>query len=132
MYTKFDPEARNLILYFLNKHFGDKESLVYPKDPLHTGMDKEKMGKILYEEDFLKNQKILSQEVRARGEVMPPLIKANINLSPTPKCFGTVINDGFGGVEETALLLTTEDMYEAKTKRHIESYIEQLNENNLM
>ena len=132
MYTKFDPEARNLILYFLNKHFGDKESLVYPKDPLHTGMDKEKMGKILYEEDFLKNQKILSQEVRARGEVIPPLINAYINLSPTPKCFGTVINDGFGGVEETALLLTTEDMYEAKTKRHIESYIEQLNENNLM
>ena len=132
MYTHYNAEARNLILYFLNKHFGDREKLLYPKKPLDTKMDIEKMASILYEDDFQANQKILSQEVRARGEVIPPLINAYLNLSPTPRCFGTVINDGFGEVEETAIMLTAEDLYEEKTKRHIESYIQHLENNKLM
>jgi len=39
------------------------------------------------------------------------------------KTFGTVINDHFGNVEETGIILTISDIYEAKTDRHIETYI---------
>ena len=69
--------------------------------------------------------KLLSQAVRARGEVIPPLINAYINLSPTLKCFGTVLNDHFGDVEETAIMVTAADMYPAKVERHVNTYAAQ-------
>ncbi len=124
MYTSYHPEARNLILYFLNKHLSDKSGLLYPFDPLDTHMDTDKMASILTANNFQDDLKTLSQEVRARGEVIPPLINAYINLSPTLRCFGTILNESFGNVEETAILVTIKDMYPAKTERHINSYIE--------
>jgi hypothetical protein len=39
------------------------------------------------------------------------------------KTFGTVINDHFGDVEETGIIVTIQDIYEAKKDRHIETYI---------
>ena len=48
-----------------------------------------------------------------------------MNLSPTMKVFGTAINDEFGDVEETGILITINDIYPEKRQRHIESYIEQ-------
>jgi hypothetical protein len=122
MYTSFEPEARNLILYFLNKHFGDKEGLLKAYHPLCTGMDSEKMGSILNADTAQEDIKILSQEVRKRGEKIPPLINAYINLSPTLRSFGTILNTHFGDVEETAIMITTADMYPAKIERHIKSY----------
>lgn len=124
MYTSYEPEARNLILYFLKKHFCDKENLIYPFKPLDTHMDEARMASILKAKNYQDDLKILSQEVRARGENIPPLINAYINLSPTLRCFGTVLNDGFGDVEETAILVTMKDMYPSKTERHINSFIE--------
>lgn len=122
MYLDFEPEARNLILYFLNKHFGDKEGLMKAYNPLDTGMDRKKMAAILTADNPKDDMKILSQEVRARGENIPPLINAYINLSPTLRCFGTILNESFGEVEETAIMITTADMYPAKIERHIKSY----------
>lgn len=124
MYTSYHPEARNLILYFLNKHFSDKSKLLYPFAPLDTHIDVDKMASILTANNFQDDLKTLSQEVRARGEVIPPLINAYINLSPTLRCFGTILNEGFGNVEETAIMVTIKDMYPAKTERHINSFIE--------
>ena len=46
-----------------------------------------------------------------------------MSLSPSMKTFGTAINPGFGGVEETAILIKIADVYEAKKKRHITTYI---------
>ena len=39
MYTHFNREARNMILFFVNKYFEDKENLCVPKTPL--GIDYE-------------------------------------------------------------------------------------------
>jgi hypothetical protein len=122
MYASYDVEARNLILYYLNKHFKGPEGLVYPLKPLHVEMDEILMKSVLTSDDFQEDLKLLSQAVRARGEVIPPLINAYINLSPTLKFFGTVINDHFGDVEETAILVTINDMYPSKTDRHVKSY----------
>ena len=41
MYPSFNREARDMILYFLNKHFGDKEQLITPYVPLHIDMPAE-------------------------------------------------------------------------------------------
>ena len=41
MYTQFDVEARDLILYFMDKYFGDRENLILPIEPLIIKTDKQ-------------------------------------------------------------------------------------------
>ena len=123
MYQNYNKRARNLILYFLEKHFPDNESLVTPKIPLDTRMDREEMKKNFTGRTYLEDYKILSQKVRAFGENIPPLINAYMNLSPSMRTFGTVINPAFGEVEETAILITINDVYKQKVERHVASYV---------
>jgi len=122
MYTHFNKNARNLILYFLNKHFGDRENLLTTLHPITDGYSEEEMKLIFKTNDYKENYKILSKGVRSYKENIPPLINAYMNLSPTMKSFGTAINDEFGSVEETALLITNEDLYADKVNRHINNY----------
>ena len=39
------------------------------------------------------------------------------------KTFGTVLNKGFGDVEETGIMLTLNDLYKAKIERHVMNYM---------
>ncbi|MFY9154304.1 MAG: GNAT family N-acyltransferase [Prolixibacteraceae bacterium] len=123
MYTHFHTQARNLIQYFFMKYFNDHEDLVTPIHPMDLGIDMEEMEKTFNGGTYKEDYKILSQKVREFGENIPPLINAYMNLSPSMKTFGTVINDHFGGVEETGIILTIQDIYEAKKDRHIETYL---------
>ena len=123
MYSHFHNEARNLIQYFFLKYFRDKENLVYPKKPVDFGIDMEKMDALFDGGDYKEDYKILSQSVRQFGENIPPLFNAYMNLSPSMKTFGTVVNDTFGNVLETGIILTVSDLYEAKVGRHIETYL---------
>ena len=61
--------------------------------------------------------------MRKLGENVPPLVNAYMNLSSTMKTFGTVLNDHFGNVEETGILVTANDIYDVKRDRHISTYI---------
>ena len=45
-----------------------------------------------------------------------------MTLSPSMKVFGTAINDEFGDVEETAIIINLRDLYPNKSARHIETY----------
>jgi hypothetical protein len=123
MYPNYNQRARNLILYFLEKHFSDNENLVVPKEPLDTKMDRVEMERIFDGKNYMEDYRILSQTVRAFGENIPPLINAYMNLSPSLKTFGTVLNPSFGNVEETAMMITINDVYKQKVERHISSYI---------
>ncbi|MCK4750316.1 MAG: GNAT family N-acetyltransferase, partial [Bacteroidales bacterium] len=125
MYPNYNERARNLLLYFLDKHFQDKEKLVVPKFPLKTNMEEEEMKKTFTGRNYLEDYKILSQNVRAFGENIPPLINAYMSLSPSMKTFGTVINPAFGEVEETAMMININDVYKQKVERHILSYAPQ-------
>ncbi len=122
MYPNYNQRARNLILYFLEKHFPDKENLVVPKKPLDTKMDIEEMKKIFTGQNYLDDYRILSQTIRAFGENIPPLINAYMNLSPSLRSFGTVLNPSFGNVEETAMMITINELYKQKVERHVSSY----------
>ena len=122
MYPHYRKEARNLILYFLDRYFGDREGLVTPLKPLQPEYDEKEMEKIFTGRDYLENYRILSQAVRNLGENIPPLFNSYMNLSPTMKIFGTVINDEFGDVEETGLMITLKDLYQEKVVRHLETY----------
>jgi hypothetical protein len=122
MYPHFNPKARNMILYFLKKHFNDPDNLVVPKDPANIDLHTDEMKKIFTGWRYKENYKILSREVRNLNENIPPLINAYMNLSPTMRTFGTFINHKFGDVEETGIMITLRDIYVEKINRHLSSY----------
>ncbi len=122
MYKRFSQEARNLILFFLYKYFPDHDELVRPKDPLELNMDIPTLENMFNGKDYNEDYKKLSQYVRNHSEVIPPLINAYMNLSPSMKVFGTTINENFGGVEETGIMITMSDLYDKKVTRHVSTY----------
>lgn len=126
MYGTYNNDARNMILYFLNKHFPDPDRLVYPINPLETNTDLAKMKNLFTGRSFKEDYKILNKEVRSLGLNIPPLINAYMGLSPYMRFFGTAINDEFGDVEESGILIEIDQILEEKRQRHIESYIKSM------
>ena len=123
MYPSYIRRGRDMILYFLNKHFGDKEGLIVPMKPLIIESDISELEKIFTEDDFRSDYRILNREIRNLGYNIPPLVNAYMSLSPTMKLFGTAINYGFGDVEETGMLIAVDEILEEKRVRHIDSFI---------
>ncbi len=123
MYGTYNKDARNMILYFLHKHFPDNEKLVTPIDPLMTNTDISRMKQLFTGKKFSEDYRILNKEVRTLGYNIPPLINAYMSLSPTMRFFGTAVNDEFGDVEESGILIEIDQILEEKRARHIESYL---------
>lgn len=125
MYPNYDTECRDMLLYFFKKHFCDPDGLVTPIKPLEITTDTEVLKALFTGADYAEDYKILNQEIRSHGINIPPLINAYMNLSPTMRSFGTAINDEFGDVEETGILMTISEMVEEKKHRHIDSFLQQ-------
>jgi hypothetical protein len=123
MYLHFNQKARDLILYFLSKYFPDSEHLVSPREALPLHGNPENYEPFFHGLDYKEGFKVLNTEVRALGENIPPLVNIYMNLSPTMKTFGTMLNHTFGEVEETGIMVTIADIHEAKKERHINSYL---------
>jgi hypothetical protein len=123
MYPSYVRKGRDMILYFLKKHFDDKENLIVPMNPLKLETDPRELEALFCHDNFREDYRVLNQEVRKMGFNIPPLVNAYMNLSPTMKLFGTAINDGFGEVEETGILIAVDEILEEKRVRHIDSFI---------
>ena len=121
MYPSLERTSRDLILYFIKKHFPDKDNLVTVRPELNLPIltDTEWLESVFDADNYRDNYKILVKQVRDRGAAVPPLVNAYMNLSPTLRSFGTALNPGFGEVEETGILMTISDMFEEKVKRHL-------------
>ena len=128
MYPQLDRIARDMILYFVQKHFPDPDKLVTVKPELNLPImtDKQLLENLFTDKGYRENYKLLVRYVRERGAAVPPLVNAYMSLSSTLRSFGTALNPGFGKVEETGLLLTISDMFVEKVERHFhydKSYI---------
>ena len=123
MYNTYPPEARNMLLFFLDKYFLDKDNLVIPIHPLKTDTNYNQMKNLFVGSNYKEDYKILNTEVRKIGINIPPLISAYMSLSPSMRVFGTAINEEFGQVEETGILINFEEIFEEKKQRHIESFL---------
>lgn len=124
MYPHFNAEARDLLIYFMEKYFPDLQQLVQPHAAISLSY-KTDITPILAIFDGLsykEGYKVLNKHIRELGENIPPLINTYMNLSPTMMTFGTALNDEFGEVEETGILITLEDIYPAKKERHMTTY----------
>ena len=125
MYPSFSRECRDMILYFMHRYFPDRDRLVTPITPLVTDCDNERLAALFPGPDYDDDYRALVHEVRALGVNIPPLVHAYMNLSRTMRIFGTAVNDEFGDVEETGILLAISEIYEHKKSRHIGTYVSQ-------
>lgn len=126
MYPHFNERARALILGFMKKHFPDNDNLLEPYNPVELECVKqEEIDKLFCCNEYKENYKVLNKAVREVGTNIPPLVNAYMNLSPSMRTFGTAVNDVFGNVEETAILITIEEIFDDKRKRYMESYVKQ-------
>ncbi|MBR6494921.1 MAG: GNAT family N-acetyltransferase, partial [Prevotella sp.] len=67
MYPSYVRRGRDMILYFLQKHFGDSENLIVPMKPLKIEADPQELAAIFCEDDFKKDYRILNTEIRRLG-----------------------------------------------------------------
>lgn len=125
MYPSYNRQGRDMILHFLNKHFGDKDGLITPMKPLIIETDPKLLNQLFNKDTFKEDYKILNAEIRKLGYNIPPLVNAYMSLSPTMRMFGTAINYGFGDVEETGILIAVDEILEEKRIRHIESFVKE-------
>ncbi len=119
MYPHFHEKARDLILYFFALYFADNQGLVLPKKSVDFITSHQELADVFKGDNYKNDYKILSAKVRELGENIPPLFNAYMKLSPTMKFFGTAVNEHFGYVEESGILITIEDIYQSKIERHI-------------
>ncbi|MDE6366543.1 MAG: GNAT family N-acetyltransferase, partial [Muribaculaceae bacterium] len=124
MYPSYNSECRNMILYFFKKHFNDPDMLVRPIIPLDAKFDVESLEAMFPDGgEFREDYKLLNHHVREYGINIPPLVNAYMTLSPAMLYFGTAINPEFGNVEESAILISVNEIAEEKKRRHIESFV---------
>jgi hypothetical protein len=119
MYPNFNQEARDFLLHFMKHYFPDTENLMKPYFPLEQNYDAACIDQQLEGLDFKDGFKVLNSYVRSKGENVPPLVNIYMHLSPSMKTFGTAVNPEFGGVEETGILVTIDDIYLDKKDRHM-------------
>lgn len=123
MYPEYDRTCRDMLLYFLEKHFPDPDRLVRPIKAINHSADLKLMEEMYASGGtFREDYKILNKAIRGAGFNIPPLVNSYMNLSPTMKMFGTAINDEFGFVEESGILLTIDEIFDEKKERHIGTY----------
>ncbi|KAB2818233.1 GNAT family N-acetyltransferase [Phaeocystidibacter marisrubri] len=122
MYPSYDKDARNALLGFLAVFFPDPDNLMKPYQQLVPVEDLQpwidKFTGREYKEAYVE----LNSFVRSKDLTIPPLINSYMNLSDTMHTFGTMLNDEFGDVEETGILVYTDDVYAPKYDRHMGTY----------
>ena len=123
MYPQMNRQAKDLILYFYQKHFPDKNGLVWPNEPMKIETDFNKLHEIFNGRNYKEDYQILQHSVRELGSYVPPLVNAYMKLSSTMVSFGTAYNHAFGETDETGILVSVADIYPDKLERYFKSYI---------
>lgn len=124
MYTSFNKEARDTLLYYISKYHKDPDHLVRPIDPIQRVTPEERLNRLFDGLSLEEAYKVAAKRIRELGENIPPLFNSYIKLSPKMRSFGTCVNPHFGGVEETGILIKMDEIYPSKKERHVPPTIE--------
>lgn len=122
MYPNYDVAARDLLLHFLRRHFSDPAKLVRPRQQLEVVPVGAELGSLFAGRDYDTDYTMLRTQLKQLGELIPPLMISYLGLSHTMKTFGTARNPAFGKVDETAILITIDDISQDVRTRFIDSY----------
>ena len=124
IYPDYPQEAREFIMVFLHKYFGNEKRLLSIRKEVKVN-NKRRYAKYFKGLDFKEGYRVLKAEVTRLGVFIPPLINTYMNLSPSMLYFGTGINDEFGDVFDSGMLIDFENLYPEKRKRHADSFLQQ-------
>lgn len=128
LYPSFDPMVRDLLYSFLYRYHPDTEGLLIPYHPLAISEEAQKWADEVFEgDDSAANLHALQLAARQRGLVVPAMFAAYLNLTKHMRTFGTSINDEFGDVLETGIMVAIKDILPEKKERYMQPYIEWLN-----
>ena len=119
MYTSYNKEARDTLLYYVSRYHKDPDGLVIPLDPIRMETPEARLESLYAGLDAEEAYKVANKRIRELGENIPPLFNSYIKLSPEMRSFGTCVNPHFGGVEETGILIRVDEIYPTKKERHI-------------
>ncbi|MCC5917656.1 MAG: GNAT family N-acetyltransferase [Cryomorphaceae bacterium] len=122
MYPSYNSVARDHLLTFMHHYFPQRGGLCKPFDPLIPTTDTTSFLSEIKPLSYKEGLKVLQAIMKEHGERIPPLITSYMNISDTMMTFGTALNDEFGGVEETGILVTIGDIYPEKKDRHLLGY----------
>ena len=122
MYPNYSHLCRDMILYFMNHYFPDRDHLVTPIVPVKLTHDIDFLRSKFVNNDFAEDYRRLNKLVREEGLNVPPLVHAYMSLSPTMKMFGTAINDEFGNVEESGIMILVSEITAEKIGRHVNTF----------
>ena len=126
IYKEYPQEARELIMCFLRKYFSKGHRLLRIRKEVKVDKaTRRRYYRLFKGADFKEDYRILKAEVQKYGISIPPLVNTYMNLSPTMIYFGTGINDEFGDVFDSGILVTFLEMYPEKRQRHSDSFIKQ-------
>ncbi len=121
IYRQYPAPAREIIQVFLNKWFGAAKmrrvKLVKParvKRPI-------KYMKVLKGLTFKDDYRHLKAFVSDFGVNIPPLVNSYMNLSPKMQYFGTGINDEFGDIYDSGILIPFKYITDDKINRHVKT-----------
>lgn len=124
IYPTYPQLARELLYEYMYLHCPDPDNLICPKVPVVVSEESQKIAKvILTDSSATANYKTLQKTIRHIGTTVPPMFNAYIGLSDTLRMFGTMIDKDFGGTYESGVMLTMNDLTEAKRQRYIDPYI---------
>ena len=128
LYPSFDPMVRDLLYSFLYRYHPDTEGLLIPYHPLAISEEAQKWANEVFEgDDPAANLHALQLATRQRGLVVPAMFAAYLNLTKHMRTFGTSINDEFGDVLETGIMVAIKDILPEKKERYMQPYIDWLN-----
>ena len=119
MYTSYNKEARDTLLYYVSRYHKDPDGLVIPLDPIRMETPEARLESLYAGLDAEEAYKVANKRIRELGENIPPVFNSYIKLSPEMRSFGTCVNPHFGGVEETGILIRVDEIYPTKKERHI-------------
>ena len=77
--------------------------------------------RLLKGETFKEDYRTLKAFVSGYGVSIPPLVNSYMNLSPKMEYFGTGLNDEFGDVLDSGILIPFKHISPDKIRRHIDT-----------
>lgn len=121
IYSQYPTPAREMIQVFLNKWFGAAHlKRVKLRKPVRVRRAA-KYVKLLTGKTFKDDYRNLKAYVSSFGVSIPPLVNSYMNLSPRMQYFGTGLNDEFGDVYDSGILIPFKYIADDKIRRHIDT-----------
>lgn len=121
IYSQYPTPAREMIQVFLNKWFGTATlRRVVLKKPVRVRRPS-KYIRLLTGNTFKDDYRTLKAFVSGYGVSIPPLVNSYMNLSPRMVYFGTGLNDEFGDVYDSGIMIPFKYIADDKIRRHIDT-----------